>query len=403
MIAYISQSFPSLTTTFVYREVMGLKHQGVPVSTFSVWRQDRDSLPPETRALADETVNLFPISWPRLIGEHGRCAVRHPSRYLRLAAFLLTRRQERPANIYKPWGASAYVAREMDRRSVRHIHAHFASSPTSVALVAARLTGASFSFTAHAVDIFVHRIMLVEKLREARFVIVPSEYNKRFLSELAPEAADKIHIVHYGVDPQAFAPVEPPADAGPPAILAVGQMREKKGLTYLVEACRMLVERGVEFRCTIIGGGDGLSALQRQVDEAGLNSCLTLTGPLFQSEVRAHLRQAALFVLPCVVAADGDRDGMPNALIEAMAMELPVVSTTVSGIPELITDGQEGLLAPPRDPVALADALARLLSNAALRCSLGQNGRRKVLAEFDLDKNVEQLVHIFNQYGVLRP
>jgi len=400
MIAYISQNFPSLTTTFVFREVMELKRQGVPVSTFSIWRTQRDSLQPETRALADETVSLFPIAWPRLLKEHGRCAVNHPGRYLGLGAFLLTRRNERLVNIYKAW-ASAYVAREMVQRGVSHIHAHFASSPTSVALAAARLAGISFSFTAHAVDIFTHRIMLVEKLQEARFVIVPSEYNKRFLSELVPEAADKIHVVHYGVDPQAFAPVTPQADGGPPVILAVGQMRDKKGYPYLVEACRLLADRGVEFRCVIVGGGDGLSAVQHQVDEAGLNSYLTLTGALFEPEVRDHLRRADLFVLPCIVADDGDRDGIPNALIEAMAMELPVVSTTVSGIPELITDGQEGFLAPPRDSVALADALARLLADSGLRHSLGQNGRRKVIAEFDLDKNIEKLIHVFDQYGVV--
>jgi colanic acid/amylovoran biosynthesis glycosyltransferase len=400
MIAYISQSFPSLTTTFVYREVMELKRRGVPVSTFSIWRPDLGTLPPETRTVADETVNLFPISRPRLLEEHMRCAVGHPVRYLRLGAFLLTRRHERWVNIYKAW-ASAYAAREMTRRGVRHIHAHFASSPASVALVAARLTGASFSFTAHAVDIFAHRIMLIEKLREARFVIAISEYNKRVLAELVPEAADKIHVVHCGVDPRAFAPVTPQAGSGPPVVLAVGQMREKKGLPYLVEACRLLVERGVEFHCVIVGGGDGLDALRRQVSEAGLNGHLTLTGPLFQSEVRAHLRQAALFVLPCIVAADGDRDGIPVSLMEAMAMELSVVSTTVSGIPELIADGQEGFLVPPREPAALADVLARLLGDSALRRSLGRNGRLKVMAEFDLEKNVEQLVHIFEQYGVL--
>jgi glycosyltransferase involved in cell wall biosynthesis len=402
MIVYISQNFPSLTTTFVFREVMALKRRGVPVSTFSIWRTQRDSLPPETQAVADETVNLFPIAWPRLLGEHARCAAQHPTRYLRMLAFLLTRRRERPANIYKAW-ASGYVAGEMARRGVHHIHAHFASSPASVALVAARLTGTSFSFTAHAVDIFSHRIMLVEKVREARFIIAISKHNQRVLSELVPEAAPKIHVVHCGVDPHAFAPVAPGSETSPPLILAVGQMREKKGLAYLVEACCLLAARGIAYRCAIIGGGEGLSHLQRQVHQAGLNGYLTLTGPLFQSEVQAHLRQAAIFALPCVVAADGDQDGIPVSLMEAMAMELPVVSTTVSGIPELITDGQQGMLVPPRDPTALADALARLLGDAALRRRLGCAGRRKIVDEFDLDKNVEQLIHIFDQYGVLRP
>jgi len=400
MIAYISQDFPSLTTTFVYREVMGLKRHGVPVSTFSIWRTERDRLPPETRVLADETFNLFPVAWPHLLGQHARYAAKHPIRYLQMGTFLLSRRHEPITNITKAW-ASAYVANEMTRRGVRHIHAHFASSPTSVALVAARLTGTSFSFTAHAVDIFAHRIMLVEKLREARFIIAISEYNKRVLSELAPEAAHKIHVVHCGVDPQAFSPAGSQADSGVPLILAVGQMREKKGFPYLVEACRLLVERNIKFGCVIIGGGEGLNALQRQVHEAGLNGCVVLTGPLFQSEVRAHLRRADLFVLPCVVAPDGDQDGIPVALMEAMAMEIPVVSTTVSGIPELIADEQEGLLVPARDPKALADALVRLLVDPDLRRSLGQNGRHKIQAEFDLDNNVEQLVHIFDRYGVL--
>lgn len=400
MIAYISQAFPSLTTTFVYREIVGLQQQGVSVTPFSIWRVPSESVPPETREVAAETINLFPAPWSRVLGGHVYSAARHPLRYLRLGAFLSTRRGEKWANRYKAWLA-AYMAREISRRGLKHIHAHFASSPASVAMAAARLAGISFSFTAHAIDIFAHRVMLAEKLREARFVIAISEYNKRIMSELVPEASAKIHVVHCGVDPDVFAPDESRADGTPPVLLAVGQMREKKGLKYLVEASRLLAERGIDFKCVIVGGGEGLDDLKAQVAESGLDGRVSLTGPLFQSEVRARLRTADVFVLPCVVAADGDQDGIPVSLVEAMAGELPVVSTHVSGIPELVTDGHEGLLVPPRDAAALARALERLIGDPLLRRQLGRNARSKVLSQFDLDQNVQNLIQIFQNYGVL--
>jgi glycosyltransferase involved in cell wall biosynthesis len=204
--------------------------------------------------------------------------------------------------------------------------------------------------------------------------------------------------VRYGVDVHHFSPSDRRTRNERPVILAVARLAEKKGLPYLIKACKRLVDAKYDFRCLVVGGGPQEPLLRQLISKNNLASYVSLEGVVFQEHLRVYLEQADVFVLPCIVAADGDRDGIPNTLIEAMAMGIPALSTKVSGIPELIEHERTGLLVPEKDERALAEALGRLLDDEPLRLRLGRAGRQRVEQSYALDRNVEKLKAIFEQY-----
>lgn len=402
-IAYITQLFPSLSMTFVYREVEALREKGCQIVTFSIWKPKRDQLSAEAQHLMDSTTYVFPLNWPRFLITHLRYMITRPLRYWGTLLFLLTRPGESWKNrirTFYHFCEAVYLAPEVQRRGVEHIHSHFALNSATVAMVLARLLNIPFSFTAHANDIFCNPILLKQKIQAAQFIIAISEYNRKHLYSIlpCPDTARKIHVVRYGVDVHRFSPPDPPAQNGRPVLLSVCRLVEKKGLPYLVKACKHLVDAGYEFRCLIVGGGPQESLLRQMIRSSGLESYVSLEGVVFQEHLKDYLKQADVFVLPCIVASDGDRDGIPNTLIEAMAMGIPVVSTRVSGIPELIEHEHTGLLVAEKDEQALAEALGRLLNDEPLRLRLGQAGRQRVEQEHTLDRNVEKLLAIFERY-----
>jgi glycosyltransferase involved in cell wall biosynthesis len=257
----------------------------------------------------------------------------------------------------------------------------------------------TYSFTAHN-SFFTDRVILREKATGARFIAAISEFTRRYLSDLFPEdhLEHKIHIVHCGLSPDDFAPPDPKPVNDVPTLLFVAQLVERKGAPFLVEACRLLAESGVRFRCVIIGDGPQRGHLQQLVDQYALDEVVELKGMVFQEDLKEYLECADVFVLPCVTAANGDMDGVPVSLMEAMAMEIATVSTCVSGIPELIEDGVSGLLVPEKDAVALANALQKLLEDDELRLRIGKNGRQKVIGEFDINQSTAQLAALFRRY-----
>jgi glycosyltransferase involved in cell wall biosynthesis len=407
-IGYLAQKYPQLTLTFVYREVQALRAAGLEIQTFSTWRPGRDEVSAEAQPLRDETFYLFPMDWLAFALSHASYLLRRPRRYLGALWFCLSRPQRSARNrlrTFLHFLQGVRLARELERRGLQHVHVHFALNAATLALVAARLTGISFSFTAHANDIFVNPILLPEKVRAARFIVVISEFNRRFLSSLVPDpaVAAKLRLVRYGVDVGRFSPAARRPQTDPPLILAVARLVEKKGFPYLIQACQRLAGLGRAFECVIIGGGPQEPLLRGLIQSGNLTGRVTLAGRVYQEHLREYFNRAAVFVLPCIQAGDGDMDGIPNTLIEAMAMEVPVISTTVSGIPELVEDGRTGLLVPPRDPDALADALARLLDDAGLRQRLGMAGRERVVAEYESGKNAAELLRIFEHYLGQRP
>jgi glycosyltransferase involved in cell wall biosynthesis len=276
-----------------------------------------------------------------------------------------------------------------------HLHAHFIDRAATVALVASRLIGIPYSLTAHASDIYVNPILLKEKLGGAKFVATCTGYNRDYLSQFGEGLFNhKLNCIYHGLELDRYR--RKPAPSPDKAILlSVGQLKERKGFRYLVGACRLLIDRGYAVECHIIGEGPLRTDLEEQIRQLSLEGSVLLCGSLLHQEVIEQYQAAAVFVLPAVLGGDGDRDGIPNVILEAMAMELPVVSTNHSGIPEVVQHGVTGLLVSPADEAALAEAIAKLLEDADLRRRLGRNGRQTVAEKFDVERNVTRLLGEF--------
>jgi glycosyltransferase involved in cell wall biosynthesis len=259
-----------------------------------------------------------------------------------------------------------------------------------------RLLNRPYSVTAHANDIYVDPILLPEKMAEAKFVATCTQFNETHLAGLNGNGlGHKLHCIYHGLDIDQYQPPERKQPSTTPLLLAVGQLKEKKGFAHLLRACRLLKDQGYNFKCHIVGDGPDRQVLTRQIEQLGLGGTVTLCGALPHQAVIDKYREADIFVLPCITGQDGDRDGIPNVILEAMAMELPVVSTRHSGIPEVVVDGVNGLLVPPADDTALAQALAKLLDDGNGRLQLGQRGRQTVIESFSVEKNVERLLEQF--------
>ena len=399
-IAYVNQCFPRLTETFVYREINALRELGFDVVTVANRGPVGEKLSAEAVDFVSETSYVFPLQWFSFVGAHCVLIARRPCRYMTTLAFLATRRGlgwRGRIRTLAHFAGGVFLAARLRRRGVEHLHAHFATNATTLALVMSRLLGVPFSFTVHN-NVFTDRLLLREKLEAARFVVAISEFSREWVLRWAHVSEDvrrKFHVVHCGIEIDRFAVASSPPAGGLPRLVCLAQLAQRKGVPTLVHACGILHERGIQFECVI--GGDGVEAplLKRMIEEGGLRSVVRLVGTFLQEELSDFLERASLFVLPCRVADDGDMDGVPVVLMEAMAMAIPVVSTTVSGIPELICHETSGWLVPQQDPVALADALECLLGDAALAQRIGARGRDRVFEAFDLRKSALALDLLF--------
>ena len=293
-----------------------------------------------------------------------------------------------------------YFAGFLERERIDHIHAHFAATPAYMAKVISELIGCSFSFTAHAYDIFmndVDRDELCDKMLLASFVRTVSQYHKEFLKSICPDVEpSKIKVITYGVDCSDFHPMEIER-SGRFVLLTVSDLVRKKGFSYLIQACGKLKSQIPDFLCYIVGDGPLRGDLEAQINRMGLSDTVQLIGWISHREVNAWFSRCDVFTLPCVVTKDGNRDGIPNVLIEAMAAGVPVISTDVAGIPELIEHQRTGLVVPQRDADALAKAVEILANDRAFRLALGRSGRKKVEEEFNIEKIADQLIRVFRE------
>jgi colanic acid/amylovoran biosynthesis glycosyltransferase len=395
-LVYIIGTYPSLTTTFIDRELNTLRSR-VNVNVISI-RRPAGTLSDNQKQIQQETRYLLPPNWIDLIGGHLWFIATQPIVYFATCFYLLTRHHPNFRARFKTlfhFVTGVYAAYLMRRSACNHVHAHFIDRAATVALVAGRLLGIPYSLTAHANDIYVNPILLAEKLTGASFIATCTAYNHQHLSRLDPVNFNgKLHCIYHGLDMAIYRP-QLAQRPGKPLLTAVGQLREKKGFTFLLAACRSLKDRGYDFDCQIIGEGPLRSVLEDQIRQLSLEKTVSLCGALPHQQVIEAYQRSTIFVLPCITGGDGDRDGIPNVILEALAMELPVVSTHHTGIPEVVTDGVNGRLVPPGDAAALADALAQLLDNPDLRVLFGQNGRQTVREKFDLDQNTQRLLAQF--------
>ena len=311
-----------------------------------------------------------------------------PRRYLQATRCMLQSTGSRRTTL-KHFLQAGRLARLVQQMSIGQLHAHFAHNPASLARYASLLSGVPFSFTAHAKDLYLSRQQsIAEKASGATFVATCTGYNAGYLGQIVrPADREKIRTVYHGADTDRFRPpAQPPANPIP-VVVSIGRLVPKKGHQHLLEAARLLNEHKIRFQLSIYGEGPQQRALEQQIAAADLQGVVCLHGACTQDELISVYRGSDVFVLASVVTADGDRDGIPNVLLEAMACGLPAVSTTISGIPEVVTDGVNGVLVPSGDPVALATALESLLQSASLRQRLGRAARTSVLRYFDAGEN----------------
>src|SRR5229473_4505698 len=402
-IGMIVTTWPRLSQTFVLREFIGLEKLGLHLRIFSIKVPPSEPVHADVaRVQAPVTYLAFRSSWKPIFGANLRLARQLRGRYFR--TWLLGLRHIRYGNILhvvRQVLRAGYVADILRREPVARIHAHFATAPASVAMFVSELTGIPYTIAVHANDIFVKargRLMSA-KIDRAEAVVTNNEYNRQYLlSRFGSELDSKLPCVYNGLDLSQFDFRWPrAAEPGPPLILSVGRIIEKKGFADLVEAVRILYERGRQFQVEIVGSGPLKEQMQNRIKELNLLDRVKLLGARDQDFVRAAYQRAAIFVLPCMVTPNGDRDGIPNVLYEAMASGTPVISTPVAAIPELVDSGRNGLLVEQRSPQMLADAIDELLADADLRDRLARAARNTIETRFTIDRTARELLGIFQK------
>lgn len=391
-IGYVVKRYPRYSETFVVTEILAHEAVGLETEIFSL-RRPEDTHFQDVIARVRAPVNYLSTD-DSLKGAEFWAAIEQASQVLpNLWAALEAARGEDVRQVYQ----AVRLACQVRLKGIDHLHAHFATSATTVARLAAAFAGVPYTFTAHAKDIFHESVQsedLHRKMRDAAAIITVSDYNVRYLRGAYGAVAERIQRIYNGLDLERF-PYSDPSDR-PSRIVSVGRLIEKKGFSDLIDACAALVERGRKFICQIVGTGELESVLRSQIARLGLESVVELMGPRPQNEMLTLVQRGAVFAAPCVVGEDGNRDGLPTVLLEAMALGTPCVSTDVTGIPEVLQDGITGLQVPQHDPCALADAIERLLADRQLRARLAVEARRQIEAKFNSHHNAAMLRQIFS-------
>jgi glycosyltransferase involved in cell wall biosynthesis len=417
-VVYVLKGYPRVSELFIASEIWRLEQQGVPLRLYVLKPSDETTHHPVVDKIATAAVYLPSTTTlsgvalvPWLIRNAGpflpalfRSALRHPVRLARtmgvVAAQSIRARQGwRPRSIYvKELLQAVWIADDLAKAGdARWLHAHFAHGTTTVSWLAARLLNLPFSFTGHAKDIYRESLnpagLLARKMRAARFVVTCTHANVGHLQRIAPEA--DVHLAYHGLNAdfaELLSSAPPRTQPARLRVLSVGRLVSKKGFDVLIQATALLRLRGVDLEVLVAGeAGDESRRLRQLVVNRGLEDVVQISGPLSQAELLAQCRSASMFVLACRIDADGDRDGIPNVLVEAMAAGLAVISTRVSGIPELVQDGVNGLLVPPEDPVALAEAMLSLAADPDLQERLASAGEVTIATSFNGDALAAQM------------
>lgn len=391
-VGYVLKMYPRFSETFILTEILAMEALGADVEIFSL-RTPVDGHFHEALAQVRAPVTylqrpLKPIDlWDTLrLGD-----AQLPGSLESALPHLLAVDPEDAAQAVEL--ASLVVAHGVD-----HLHAHFASVAATVARLAARMAGVTYSFTAHAKDVFhdeVNPAELGQKLADAAAAVTISDYNLAFLRSTYGARADRVVRIYNGLDLEALLPSVPLRR--PPRVVGVGRLVEKKGFDRLIDALALMVRDGRKVRLDLVGAGPEEEALRARTAALGLTGVVTFHGPLPQGRALGLIKRAAALAAPCVVGTDGNRDGLPTVVLEGLALGTPVVATPVTGIPEAVVDGRTGLLVPEGDVAALAAALGALIDQPGLRCRLAEAGRRHVEANFDTRKNTALLWQLIRE------
>lgn len=396
-LAYLFSRYPIVSQTFCDTEILALERMGVELELYSIY-------PPPTSfrhghaARIKAEIHYAPSqSILKLSEQQAKRAGRWPERYI-------AEHDRRYGMDYKAAlraRNALYFADVFKARGITHFHVHFANRAAQTALFIKELSGIPFSISTHGQDFMVDLgsdDLLREICREAEFVANETEFSRGLIAKLCPDSENKLHRVFNGMDLANFPPVATPPQNTVPRIVSTGRLIEFKGFHHLIAACATLKQRGLAFDCEIVGEGPWRGQLQAAIDAAGVGECVRLTGALPQEEVFAKLRGCDIFALPCIVDRNGASDVFPTVILEAMASGKPVVSTKLAGVPEQIVDGVTGLMAPPGDEAALAEALAKLLKSPELRAQFGAVARARLESEFAIEHTVQPLHVLFAKH-----
>ena len=400
-ICYILKRYPRLSETFILNEIAVMEQLGSTLALFSLLQPEPPPHHPMVKTIKAPLYHLPATIYAKvetLVKAHIAGFLAAPLRYGRALyrAVYSSLQSKHPVGVWKQFARAGFVAHICRRERVTLIHAHFANAPAAVAWFASAMTGIPYSFTTHAKDLYLtpKRVMR-RRVRGARFVVSCTRYNVDYLRSFIPASEHtKIRLVYHGIDVDRFANdpnAAPRASSHVPIILSVGRLVPKKGFPDLIAACHFLHQEGLRFRCIIVGEGPLFDTLKAEIIRRELAGVVSLKGAMTHADLIAFYREADIFALSPCIAANGDRDGIPNVIAEAMATAVPVVSTAVSGIPELIQNGVTGLLVPPGSPPELAAALRRLLGNPDEGRKIARNARERIETQFDCMETTKAL------------
>ncbi len=393
-VLYLVSLFPCWSETFIVRELHALKKLGFDLEIYSLKPHSEDMVHDDAKALLENT--SYPSNALVLMLHAIVMFIRRPLVNVGILLAITRRLAKHPEALVKSLitvvlGLDA--AYTLKNNPPERLHAHWATYPSTAAWVISKNLNIPFGFTCHAHDIFLENHLLTEKVRDASLCVTISDFNIRFIGSLIGKHTEgKFNVIHCGVDIDTFQMIEAEKDN---LIVTVGRFDEIKGFKYLIEACSILRDRSVDFRCEIVGEGPLRSDIESEIVRLDLAHLVKLLGAKNQEEVRQFIGKGTVFCLPSIKTEQGNMDGIPVVLMEAMALGTAVVSTKVSGIPELVLAEQTGLLCESRDSAALADSLEEILNNSALRERLVKAARQKVQQGFDCNIEAEKLANLF--------
>jgi len=401
-VAFVLKGYPRLSETFIAQEIRALEERGLPIEIVSLRRPTDKHIHPVHREIRAPVTYLpeYLHEEPLRVWRAWRALRRTPAYAETRRLWLRDLRRDFTRNRIRRFGQALVLAHELSP-DVRQLHAHFLHTPASVARYAAALLDIGWTVSAHAKDIWTSPDWEKrEKLASCRWLVTCTASGGEHLTDLAPDKS-RVEVVYHGLDAQRFPPFDkewPTRDGGdslaPVRLLSVGRAVPKKGYEDLLAALAQLPPE-LHWRLTHIGGGTLLEGLKGQAERSGIGDRIDWLGAQPQEDVLAAYRSADLFVLASRIADDGDRDGLPNVLVEAQSQKLACIATRISAIPELIEDGRTGLLVPPTDPAALAKALAELIASPSRRQNLGEAGEERVRTTFTLDAGIDRLAAKF--------
>ncbi|HEX6099075.1 MAG TPA: glycosyltransferase [Thermoanaerobaculia bacterium] len=401
-IAVLVTHFPRIDETFILREINELERKGQPVVVVPLVRLFPRVVHEEAKPWMQRAL-FTPLLDTAIFGSNLRTLLRDPLRYLRIFFTILVRTLWRPSTLLRSvavFPKAVHLARVLPAMGVRHVHAHFATHATTVAWVISSFSDITYSFTVHGPDVFVHRLLLREKIAGAKFVRCISIFNKAFLTGLYPDVSrGKLEVVRTGVNPEVYEEASRLArrKTDRVQILSLAALSQHRGFPMLIDACARLIKAGHDIECRIVGEGRLRRVTEQWIARHGLSDRVRLLGSLPQHEVARLMGEADIFVFPSIIAVDGQMDGIPVSLMEAMAAGKPVVGSAISGIPELVRHEINGLLVDAAYPQRMETAIRRLIEDPALRARLGDAGRQTVRQQFDVRRTTAALVALLDR------